>query len=121
MKTCTPICLPIRPVTATTGTNPYTNIKFANYSNDWGIDDTNAGDWCIMRAEEMLLIEAEAKAMAGDLAGAKALLVDWVKTYRNANYQSYASTAAEFQNEVWFQRRVELWERRIRILRPAAS
>lgn len=91
------------------GFNPYTNIKFANYSNDWGIDDTNAGDWCIMRAEEMLLIEAEAKAMAGDLAGAKALLQDWVTTYRNPNYQSYASTAAEFQNEVWFQRRVELW------------
>ena len=91
------------------GFNPYTNIKFANYSNDWGIDDTNGGDWCIMRAEEMLLIEAEAKAMSGDLAGAKSLLQDWVTTYRNPEYQSYASTAAEFQNEVWFQRRVELW------------
>lgn len=94
---------------ASAGFNAYTNIKFGNYSLDWGIDDTNAGDWCLMRAEELLLIEAEAKAMAGDLAGAKSLLEGWVKANRNPDYQSYASSAQEFQNEVWFQRRVELW------------
>ena len=42
---------------------PYTNVKFAPYENKCGTD-INAGDWCIMRAEEMLLIQAEAMAMA---------------------------------------------------------
>ena len=32
---------------------PYTNVKFAPYENKCGTD-INAGDWCIMRAEEML-------------------------------------------------------------------
>ncbi len=93
----------------TKGFNKYTNIKFANYNNDWGVDDSNAGDWCIMRSEEMLFIEAEAKARGGDLPGGKILLENWVKTYRNPSYTSNAANLNEFINEVWFQRRVELW------------
>ena len=52
---------------------PYTNVKFAPYENKCGTD-INAGDWCIMRAEEMLLIQAEAMAMGGNLGGGKSLL-----------------------------------------------
>ncbi|MDL2223813.1 RagB/SusD family nutrient uptake outer membrane protein [Bacteroidales bacterium OttesenSCG-928-M06] len=86
---------------------PYTNVKFGQYG---GIGSTvNAGDWCLMRAEEMLFIQAEALAMAGDLPGGKLLLEDFVKTYRDPNYTSRATTQKAFQDEVWFQRRVELW------------
>jgi len=91
------------------GFNAYTNVKFAAYDNGLGTDAVNAGDWCLMRSEEMLFIEAEAKALSGDLAGGKALLENWVKTYRDADYTCESSTAADFVNAVWFQRRVELW------------
>lgn len=94
---------------STAGFNKYTNVKFAAYDNGFGTDAINAGDWCVMRCEEMLFIEAEAKAMGGNLAGAKTLLENWVKTYRNPSYVSHAASAAEFRDEVWFQRRVELW------------
>lgn len=87
---------------------PYTNVKFGPEGNVVG-STVNAGDWPLMRAEEMLLIQAEATGMSGDLAGGKQLLESFVKTYRNPEYTSTAATAADFQNEVWFQRRVELW------------
>lgn len=87
---------------------PYTNVKFGPYQNNLG-DAINASDWCIMRAEEMLLIRAEGLAMSGDVTGAKTLLEDFVKTYRNPEYTCKASTADAMQNEIWFQRRIELW------------
>jgi len=87
---------------------PYTNVKFGAYNDEMG-NTENASDWCIMRAEEMVLIKAEAMAMGGDLAGAKSYLESYVQTYRNPSYSSTAATAEDFQDEVWFQRRVELW------------
>ena len=87
---------------------PYTNVKFAPYENKCGTD-INAGDWCIMRAEEMLLIQAEAMAMGGNLGGGKSLLENWVKTYRDPSYSCAATTPEAFQSEIWWQRRVELW------------
>lgn len=85
----------------------YTNVKFGMKS---GIGSgTNNNDWCLMRAEEMILIKAEGLAMSGDLSAGKAVLENFVKTYRDPSYVSKATTAAAFQNEVWFQRRVELW------------
>ena len=86
---------------------PYTNVKFAQYG---GVgNDKNAGDWCMMRYEEMLLIAAEGTAMAGDLLGGKAILENFIKAYRDENYVCTSADATSFQNEVWFQRRVELW------------
>ena len=87
---------------------PYTNVKFGPYLNECGTN-VNACDWCIMRAEEMLFIQAEAMAMGGNLGGAKSLLENWVKSYRNPAYASTSASAADFQNEVWVQRRIELW------------
>lgn len=88
---------------------PYTNLKFGAYENKI-LNPTNASDWPMMRVEEMILIEAEAKAMAGDLQGGKEVLRKFVSTYRDPSYQlSSAGSAEEFQDEVWFQRRVELW------------
>lgn len=87
---------------------PYTNVKFGPDGNKVG-NTINAGDWPLMRAEEMLLIQAEATGMSGDLNGGKQLLESFVQTYRDPAYTSKATNAEEFQNEIWFQRRVELW------------
>lgn len=68
-----------------------------------------------MRVEEMKLIEAEAAGMQNEARGIE-LLTAFAKT-RDANYEygvhgteTYGSNyATKFQNEVWWQRRVELW------------
>jgi len=87
---------------------PYTNVKFGAYKDVMG-NGENASDWCIMRAEEMLLIQAEGLAMSGDVPGAKTLLQDFIQTYRDASYTCTASTDLDMQNEIWLQRRIELW------------
>lgn len=85
----------------------YTNVKFGQRS---GVGSAyNEGDWCMMRAEEMILIKAEATAKAGNLASGKQILSDFVKTYRNPSFTSNAGSVEEFENEVWLQRRIELW------------
>ncbi len=85
----------------------YTNVKFGMAMGIGNSD--NAGDWCLMRVEEMILIQAEGLAMAGDIAAGKAVLESFIQTYRDSSYSCAATTASDFQNEVWFQRRVELW------------
>lgn len=87
---------------------PYTNVKFGPEGDQIGTTN-NSGDWPLMRAEEMILIKAEATGMGGNLAGGKKILEDFVKAYRNPQYTCTAASATEFQNECWFQRRVELW------------
>jgi len=85
----------------------YTNIKFGQRS---GIGSPyNDGDWCMMRVEEMILIKAEATAKAGNLPGGKQILEDFVKNYRNPSYTSVAMDIDGFSNEVYLQRRIELW------------
>lgn len=90
------------------GIPAYTQVKFAPYNDELGTS-TNANDIPLMRVEEMYLILAEATAMAGDPATGKNLLESFVKNYRNANYVFLGSTAAEIQEEVWNQRRIEFW------------
>jgi hypothetical protein len=86
---------------------PYANVKFGQRS---GVGSNyNDGDWCLMRAEEMILIKAEATAKAGKLAEGKSILENFVKTYRDPNFVSTASSDLDFANEVWLQRRIELW------------
>lgn len=85
----------------------YSNVKFGQRS---GVGSAyNDGDWCLMRAEELILLQAEATAKAGDLAKGKAILEDFVKTYRDPSFVSKAGDADAFSDEVWFQRRIELW------------
>ena len=86
----------------------YLNVKFGAYQNKYG-NETNACDVPLMRVEEMILIQAEATAMSGDVAGGKKILEDFVRTYRDPNYTCNATTAEGVQDAVWFQRRVELW------------
>ncbi len=85
----------------------YANVKFGQRA---GVGSPyNEGDWCMMRAEEMILIKAEATAKAGNLPAGKQILEDFVKTYRDPSYSSVASSVEAFENEVLLQRRIELW------------
>lgn len=68
----------------------------------------------LMRVEEMKLIEAEAAGMQDEARGIQ-LLTAFAKT-RDAQYvygqhnEAYGNTnTSAFQNEIWWQRRVELW------------
>lgn len=78
--------------------------------------DTKYSAWCVsvplMRVEEMKLIEAEAAGMQDEARGIK-LLTDFAKT-RDPHYvygthnEAYGNkSTSKFQNEVWWQRRVE--------------
>ena len=84
---------------------PLTAVKFG--CNTVGTD-INDEDWPFMRVEEMILIQAEAHAKAGNEAKGRQILEDFVKTYRDPEYNSMIS-GRSFADEVWFQRRVELW------------
>ena len=85
---------------------PYTNIKFGMKS---GIGSTvNNNDWPLMRVEEMILIQAEGLAKSGNEAQAKTILENFVKTYRDPNY-TVDGRGLSLADEIWFQRRVELW------------
>ena len=86
-------------------------LKFRCKGGDWENYATGgATDVPIMRVEEMYLIEAEAKAAAGDLAGGIALLNNFMQNYRDPNY-NYVSKGdlRAFQLEVLTQMRIEFW------------
>lgn len=93
---------------ASTNLMPYTNVKFDSYQ---GVleQSLNASDIPLMRIEEMYLIKAEGLGMSSNLEGGKQALTDFVRTYRDPGYACTATTATDFQDEVWRQRRVELW------------
>lgn len=86
----------------------YTQVKYAPYQGVVGTSE-NACDIPLMRVEEMYLIAAEAKAMGGDPAGAAQDLTRFVQTYRNPKYSFAGGSAEAVQDEVWMQRRVELF------------
>ena len=85
---------------------PYTNVKFG-MAKVGEVD--NDDDYPLMRVEEMILIQAEALYRDGSEAEGKALLEDFVKTYRDPSYSLPDEMTRTFLNEVWFQRRIELW------------
>lgn len=91
------------------------SLKFRNAA---GKADVKYDAWVvavpIMRVEEMMLIEAEAAGMQNESRGIQ-LLTAFAQTrdpnYRYGTHQDayYNSSTSAFQNEVWWQRRVELW------------
>ena len=87
---------------------PYANVKFGVPDDDMANLVADA-DWTLMRYEEMLLIQAEGLARSNQEAAAKALLEGWVKANRDANYTCKASDEAGLVEEIWMQRRIELW------------
>jgi starch-binding outer membrane protein, SusD/RagB family len=67
-----------------------------------------SADYVMMRPEEMLLIEAEARYRLNDIAGAQGL----VETLRNARYAAPTTVALTGQallNAIHLERRIELW------------
>ncbi|MEG0850192.1 MAG: RagB/SusD family nutrient uptake outer membrane protein [Flavobacterium sp.] len=83
-------------------TFPYTSQKFLAVSTG----DARC-DIPYMRVAEMYLIEAEAKARLGQ-ADAAAVLFALVKT-RDTGYTLSTKTGQALVDEIWFQRRIELW------------
>ena len=84
---------------------PYSNVKFGQKS---GVGNSlNSNDFPLMRVEEMILIEAEGLAKSGNEAKAREVLTKFVTTYRDPQYT--ISTSRSLADEIWFQRRVELW------------
>lgn len=84
---------------------PYTNVKFGMFTTG---GTNNDEDWPFMRAEEMILIQAEGLVKSGQTAAGKQLLENFVQNYRDPSY-SVAAGGRTLEDEIWFQRRVELW------------
>lgn len=92
-------------------------IKFRAAGGEEGRKNQNVGFLMsvpYMRVEEMKLIEAEAAGMQSEPRGIQ-LLTDFAKTrdpqyvYGTHNEAYGNSSTTPFRNEVWWQRRVELW------------
>ena len=92
------------------------SLKFRVAGGDAGHKDQYVGFTMavpLMRVEEMKLIEAEAAGMQNEGRGIQ-LLTEFAKSrdpqfvYGQHNEQYYGNNTP-FQNEVWWQRRVELW------------
>ena len=89
----------------------YAVVKFAPFDNVL-MQSNNEADIPIIRIEEMYLILAEAQGLGGNLAQGRQTLETFVNSYRwmgSPAYSCSAATADEFLDEIWFQRRVELW------------
>lgn len=84
---------------------PYTNVKFG--MNVIG-GTNNDEDWPFMRVEEMILIQAEGLVRSGQPDLGKQILEDFVRTYRDPSYSADAG-GRSLEDEIWYQRRVELW------------
>lgn len=82
-----------------------TNVKFGCKTVGTVLNDE---DWPFIRVEEMILTRAEALYKSGKQEEGKKVLQDFVKTYRDPSYNVNATTRS-FEDEVWFQRRLELW------------
>ena len=84
---------------------PYTNVKFG--MNQVG-GTNNDEDWPLMRVEEMILIQAEGLVRSGSRAAGRQILESFIQTYRDPGYSTDAS-GRSLEDEIWYQRRVELW------------
>jgi len=92
---------------STTGhnTHPYMHLKFKQ-KNTGTIDPD---DVIYMRSSEMYLIEAEAKAMLGDVAGAQAALRPLGEARDTAYDVAVFSSQSLLMDHIKFQRHVELY------------
>jgi starch-binding outer membrane protein, SusD/RagB family len=90
--------------------SPYSNKKFLAASSS-----SSVGDVPYMRAAEMYLIEAEAKARLGQSGPAAEVLYTLVSN-RNPAYIKSSNTGQALIDEILIQRRVELWGEGFRFL-----
>ena len=82
---------------------PYTSQKFLSVSTG-----DSRGDVVFMRASEMYLIEAEAKYFLGNEAGSKTVLSELAKK-RDDQFTSFQTSGDAYLDEIYVQRRAELW------------
>jgi hypothetical protein len=91
------------PGTGTTTNPDYNQLKFqVPTTGNW------AADYLYMRAAEMYLIEAEALQRQGQDANARTVLQTMVQT-RYPAYSIGALSGSALLNEIFLQRRIELW------------
>ncbi|MGV3530679.1 MAG: RagB/SusD family nutrient uptake outer membrane protein [Flavisolibacter sp.] len=83
----------------------YMNRKFLSA----GGSSSSIGDVPLMRVAEMYLIEAEARARAGNDDAAAANALYQLASKRNPSYTLSANTGQALIDEIMIQRRVELW------------
>lgn len=97
------------PIPANGVRRQYMNRKFLTATS------SSIGDVPNMRAAEMYLIEAEAKARSGDNAGAQQALY-LLAAQRDPSYTRSTRTDSELIGEIMMQRRAELWGEGFRFL-----
>ena len=84
----------------------FANVKFGTGDGTLYGYGAAAGDWIVMRAEELILLRAEALERAGK--DGASVLTNFVTTYRDPEYNINAR-GLSVADEIWWQRRVELW------------
>lgn len=82
---------------------PFQNMKFLSASSS-----LSTGDVPLMRAAEMLLIEAEAKTRLSDDVGARQALFTLLKN-RDPQYVLSTKSGQALLDDIYIQRRIELW------------
>ncbi|RKF04501.1 SusD-like starch-binding protein associating with outer membrane [Tenacibaculum lutimaris] len=87
---------------STNSTTSFVTEKFRDLAD-------RSGDLVFMRASEMYLIEAEAKAEMNDLPGAKNVLLELLKSRDTAAALSSAATKEALVDEILIERRKELY------------
>lgn len=88
---------------------PYMTVKFGAHLDTPGhSDNSNDGDVPFMRIEELYLIQAEARGHQSPGEGAQ-LLTSFISAYRNPTYVFQATSFQALVDEIWRQRRIELW------------
>ncbi|MCC8186264.1 MAG: RagB/SusD family nutrient uptake outer membrane protein [Bacteroides sp.] len=91
------------------GLPEYASLKFRPGYGDVG--ESTVGSACaypLMRIEEMYFIEAEAAAHLNATVGTQ-LLENFMKTYRYSGYVCTASGTDAVVDEIFLQKRIELW------------
>ena len=84
---------------------PYTSQKFITKNRE---NNIALGDVPFMRVAEMYLIEAEAKYFLGDEAGSKTVLTQLAQA-RDSAFTSFTATGDAYLQQLYLQRRIELW------------
>lgn len=84
--------------------------RFAYGQKKFRVNDPSSsiGDVPYMRAAELYLIEAEALAMQGKESEAKDVLYE-IAVSRDSEYKKSENSGQALVEEIWWQRRMELW------------
>lgn len=95
-------------VSRTPGYTSSPQIAFGSQYKFWGVDMYGTNSFPFMRAEEMLLIEAEAACYNSDDEAARKCLAELIAV-RNPGQNVSSLSGADLLAQVKLQRRIELW------------